>query len=145
MPFSTDEAPHPDSTGMDRQARRTSPPADPLARHPKLSACLLLVLALGTFVASMLGEVDPGLPPAALGWRFGLVLVRAAVAFAIIAVLALLVVRGWSGLWPRRLSRDGLDYPDTPADPDLQQVPPPAHCPPPSNQRQSGPWPTPTA
>lgn len=141
----TDEETHPDSAEDGAQAGRAPAPADPLARHPRISAGLLGALAVGVLVASLLGEDERGLPTVALGWRLGLVLIRAAVAFAIVAVVVLLIVRGWSGLWPQRVSRDGLDYPDASTDASRQTTSPPAHCPPPPNERQSSPWRTPTA
>jgi hypothetical protein len=86
--------------------------ADPLTRFPRVSATLVGLLATGLLVASLLGDTQRGLPTLAFEWQFGLDLVRAALAFVIIASILLLVIRGWHGVWPQRFSHEGLDYSD---------------------------------
>ena len=86
--------------------------ADPLTRYPRTSAVLVAVVAVGLFAASLFGDTEHGLPTLAFEWQFGLDLVRAAVAFVVIALILLLVIRGWNGVWPQRFSHEGLDYSD---------------------------------
>jgi hypothetical protein len=85
---------------------------DPLTRYPRTSAILVGLMALGLFGASLVGDTEHGLPTLAFDWQLGLDLVRAAVAFVIIALVLLLVIRGWHGVWPQRFSHEGLDYSD---------------------------------
>jgi hypothetical protein len=85
---------------------------DPLTRYPRTAALLVGLMAAGLFAASLLGDTEPGLPTLAFDWQFGLDLIRAAVAFVIVALILLLVIRGWNGVWPQRFSHEGLDYSD---------------------------------
>jgi hypothetical protein len=96
--------------------------ADPLTRYPRTSAVLVGLMALGLLAASLLGDTEHGLPTLAFEWQFGLDLVRAAVAFVIIALVLLLVIRGWNGVWPQRFSHEGLDYSDALKGSAMQQV-----------------------
>jgi hypothetical protein len=104
---------------------RPSPPPSPLDRpstadhahsrdllrtHSKKVASLLALLALGLFVASFALGARRGLPTIAFDWLFGLQVVRAAVAFAIIAVLGVVIIRGWGGLWPQRITTTGIEF-----------------------------------
>jgi hypothetical protein len=95
---------------------------DPLARYPRTAAVLVGLMAAGLLVASLLGDTQHGLPTLAFEWQFGLDLVRAAVAFLIIALILLLVIRGWNGVWPQRFSHEGLDYSDALKGSAIQQV-----------------------
>jgi hypothetical protein len=74
-------------------------------------ASLLFVLAIALLVGSLAYGVRDGLPSIALDWLFGLQLIRAALAFAIIAVLITVIVRGWGGLWPTSFLTTGFGYP----------------------------------
>lgn len=94
---------------------------DPLSRYPRSSALLIAFLAAGLLLASLLGDTEHGLPTLAFEWQFGLDLIRAAIAFLIIGLVLLLVVRGWNGVWPQRFSHEGLDYSDAVAGTELQE------------------------
>jgi hypothetical protein len=80
-------------------------------KHSKKMAFGLVVLAVGLLVGSFDYGVREGLPSVALDWLFGLQIIRAALAFAIIAVLVLLIVRGWGGMWPESFLTTGVGYP----------------------------------
>jgi hypothetical protein len=84
---------------------------DLVRKHSKKMASGLAVLAVGLLVGSLAYGVRAGLPSVALDWLFGLQLIRAALAFAIVAGLVLLIVRGWGGLWPERFLTTGYEYP----------------------------------
>jgi hypothetical protein len=79
--------------------------------HSKKMAFGLAALAIALIVGSLSYGVRGGLPSVALDWMFGLQLIRAAVAFVIIAVLLMLIVRGWGGLWPERILTTGVEFP----------------------------------
>jgi hypothetical protein len=79
--------------------------------HSKKVASALIVLAIGLLVGSLDYGVREGLPSVALDWLFGLQIIRAAVAFVIIAVLLMLILRGWGGLWPERILTTGVEFP----------------------------------
>lgn len=79
--------------------------------HSRKVAIALIVLAVGLFVGSLDYGVREGLPSVALDWLFGLQVLRAALAFVIIAVLGMLIVRGWGGLWPERILTTGVEFP----------------------------------
>jgi hypothetical protein len=92
---------------------------DLVRKHSKKMAFGLVVLAVGLLVGSLGYGVREGLPSIALDWLFGLQIIRAALAFAIIAVLVLLIVRGWGGMWPESFLTTGVGYP--PAEKDVAQ------------------------
>ena len=81
-----------------------------LTTHPKGLATALGVVALLLLGASILTGVTGSLPTAAFGWTFGLQVIRAGVIFAIVAVLAIVLIRGWTGEWPSSFSTTGLGY-----------------------------------
>lgn len=83
---------------------------DHLATYGRVVAASLALVAIGLTVGSIGSGVDDGLPSIALNWRFGLDIIRAAEIFAIIAVVVMLIVRGWGGMWPRRVSTSGIDF-----------------------------------
>ena len=82
--------------------------------HPKACASGLLVVVVLAFVASATSEVVPNLPTAALGWKFGLDLIRALVVVAIIGGIAMVLIRGRAGEWPKALGPGGAEYADRP-------------------------------
>ncbi len=84
---------------------------DLVRKHSKRVALALVVLAVGLLVGSLDYGVREGLPSIALDWLFGLQVIRAALAFAIIAVLVLLIIRGWEGMWPESFLTTGVGYP----------------------------------
>jgi hypothetical protein len=87
-------------------------PRDLLQVHRRKSAAALLILAVAIFSGSFAyGKVD-GLPSTSFDWLFGLQVIRAGVAFAVIAVLIAVIARGWGGLWPRRVGTTGLEFPE---------------------------------
>jgi hypothetical protein len=79
--------------------------------HSKKLALGLIVLAVALLVGSLAYGVREGLPSVALDWLFGLQLLRAAVAFVVVAVLVMLILRGWGGLWPERILTTGVEFP----------------------------------
>ena len=79
--------------------------------HSKKVAAGFFVLATASIAASFAYGARGGLPGVAFDWLFGLQLIRAAVAFAIVAVLVMLIVRGWGGLWPNRVLTSGFEFP----------------------------------
>jgi len=87
--------------------------------HSKKMAFVLVAVAIGLLVGSLDYGVREGLPSVALDWLFGLQLIRAAVAFVIVAVLLMLLIRGWGGLWPERILTTGVEFPA--AEKDIEQ------------------------
>jgi hypothetical protein len=83
---------------------------DLLAEHGRWVAIPLVVVAAVLVVASFRTGVRTDLPGIALDWKLGLVLVRAALAFAVVAFVVMFLVRGWGGMWPRRISTSGVDF-----------------------------------
>lgn len=83
---------------------------DLLAEHSVRVAVVLIVCALGLFISSFAAGNPIKLPGIALGWGFGLEVVRAALALAILAVIIMVIVRGWGGMWPSGISTQGIDY-----------------------------------
>jgi hypothetical protein len=99
-----------------RVDRGEAPRRDLLRTHSKLAASVLALLGIGMFFASFSDGVHSGLPTVAFDWVFGIQVVRAAVAFAIFAVLIALIVRGWGGLWPQRITTTSLEFPEAEQD-----------------------------
>jgi len=93
-----------------------APRRDLLRAYSKPAAVVLALLGIAMFYASFSDGLHNGLPTAAFDWVFGIQVVRAAVAFAIIAALIVLILRGWGGLWPRGASTTGFEYPDAEQD-----------------------------
>jgi hypothetical protein len=87
--------------------------------HSKKMALVLIAIAIGLLVGSLDYGVRAGLPSVALDWLFGLQIIRAAVAFVIIAILLMLLLRGWGGLWPERILTTGVEFPT--AEKDIEQ------------------------
>jgi hypothetical protein len=100
----------PPPAGDQATARDTSDRHDLVRKHSKKMAFGLMVLAVGLLVGSLDYGVRAGLPSIALDWLFGLQVIRAALAFAIIGVLLLLIVRGWGGMWPDSFLTTGIGY-----------------------------------
>jgi hypothetical protein len=68
-------------------------------------------VAVVLLVASMRSaHVKSGLPDVAFGWEFGLDVIRAAIVFAVVASILMVLVRGWGGIWPQRISSSGFEY-----------------------------------
>jgi len=68
-----------------------------------LLAGVLFVLSIGATETSQLPEI-------AFGWKLGLDILRAAIVFGALAALIMVLVRGFGGMWPSKLSTSGLDY-----------------------------------
>lgn len=83
---------------------------DLLHENSKLAAAAMGLLAIALLAASIAAASPKELPEVAFGWGFGLVIFRAAAAFAVIAILAMVLIRGWGGLWPQGISTTGIDY-----------------------------------
>jgi hypothetical protein len=83
---------------------------DLLHERPEIAAITLTLVAAVLVVASVEAGVSAGLPSAAFGWKLGIEIVRAAVAFAIVAVVVIVLVRGWGGHWPQRISTTSIDW-----------------------------------
>jgi uncharacterized membrane-anchored protein len=81
-----------------------------LEEYSREAAFILLVVAVLLFALSTLAGETVHLPSIALGWRLGLEIVRAAFAFAIVAAVVMVVVRGFGGMWPSGFSTTGLSY-----------------------------------
>jgi hypothetical protein len=81
-----------------------------LFEHSEDITGVLMLVALSLLAASIATSVKGGLPDVALGWTFGLVILRAGVVFAVVAVIVMFLARGWGGLWPARISTTGVDY-----------------------------------
>jgi hypothetical protein len=91
-------------------------PPDLLRAHSRLVAVGLLVLAVGIFAGSFAYGSHSGLPTVALDWLFGLQVIRGAVVFAIFALLIVLLIRGWGGLWPQRITTTSIEFPEIEAE-----------------------------
>ena len=85
---------------------------DHLETHGRPVAILLTAAAIGLTAASFATDISDGLPSIALDWTFGLHVIRAAEIFAIVALVVMLIVRGWGGRWPSRVSTSGIDFAD---------------------------------
>jgi len=85
-------------------------PRDLLREHSEDVASILFLLAVALLIASLLTGVSKNLPSIALGWTFGIAVIRAGVVFAVVAALTVFLVRGWGGLWPQRISTTGIDF-----------------------------------
>lgn len=83
---------------------------DHLATYGKPVAIGLALVAVGLTVVSFTTGISEGLPAIALNWRLGLDAIRAAEIFAIVAVVVMVIVRGWGGMWPTRVSTSGIDF-----------------------------------
>ena len=105
------EPPGPPPAAGQADAPETGDRRDLVRRHSKKIAFGLMVLALGLLVGSLDYGVREGLPSIALDWLFGLQIIRAALAFVIVAFLLLLIVRGWGGMWPDSFLTTGVGYP----------------------------------
>jgi hypothetical protein len=99
--------PNPQQSDQDDSPRTRR---DLSSSHPEGFAIALGIGAVLLFVASVGTGVAGGLPTVAFGWTFGLEVFRAAVVFAIIAVVAIVLIRGWTGEWPSNFSTSGLGY-----------------------------------
>jgi len=97
------------SAGRGQQPRE---PRDYLHLHSRKAVALLAIVAIVLLVASMRSaHTQSGLPEIAFGWEFGLDVIRAGIVFAIVASILMVLVRGWGGIWPQRISTSGFDYP----------------------------------
>jgi len=106
---------------VDDGAGSLPPPADAAAEpdgrrdlmrvHSKKLTIALAAVAVALLIGSLDYGVREGLPSVALDWLFGLQLIRAAVAFVIVAIIIMLLLRGWGGLWPERILTTGLEFP----------------------------------
>ncbi len=85
-------------------------PPDFLTQHSRIVAALLGVTAVVLMLVSASKGVRHDLPGPAFDWSLGLVVLRASVTFAILAALVVVLVRGWGGIWPQRISTTGADY-----------------------------------
>jgi hypothetical protein len=83
---------------------------DLLAEHPALAAIALAVLAVTLVVFSITAGVSGTLPTIAGGWKLGIEILRAAIAFGVIAILVIVLIRGWGGHWPQRISTTSIDW-----------------------------------
>jgi|HubBroStandDraft_6_1064221.scaffolds.fasta_scaffold712047_1 hypothetical protein len=101
----------PDVSHMHTAVRR-----DLMRVHSKKMALVLIAIAIGMLVGSLDYGVRGGLPSVALDWLFGLQVLRAAVAFVIVAILLMLLLRGWGGLWPERILTTGVEFPSAEKD-----------------------------
>lgn len=101
----TDVGTNPESVRVSRVQR------DLLVEYGAQVVLALSLIAIGLLVASLTTGVRHGLPGVALSWLLGLQLIRAALAFGLIAAIVMLLIRGAGGLWPQRVSTSGFDFP----------------------------------
>jgi hypothetical protein len=80
--------------------------------HSKLIAGMFLVVVVAMLVVSFTQGIDEGLPSVALDWNFGLKLLRGLGAFGLVAIVAMILVRGWGGMWPQRITSGGVEFPE---------------------------------
>lgn len=73
---------------------------------------MAIVALLLLFASTQSAHSEDDLPGIAFGWAFALDVIRAAVVFAVIAVVVMVLLRGWGGIWPQRISTSGIDYPE---------------------------------
>jgi hypothetical protein len=99
-----DPVPNPEPRSVKRR--------DLLAEHSRLAASALGVAAAGIFFASFSTGLGTHLPADAFEWEFGLQLLRGAVAVAIVWALLFVLIRGWGGRWPSRISTSGVEFDD---------------------------------
>jgi hypothetical protein len=85
---------------------------DLMAEHPAWAAIALGALAVALVVFSIKAGVSGNLPTIAGGWKLGVEILRAAIAFGVIAVLLIVLIRGWGGHWPKRISTTSIDWGD---------------------------------
>jgi hypothetical protein len=90
--------------------KQTSARRDLLEEYSREAAFVLLVVAVLLFALSALASETVHLPAVAFGWKLGLEIIRAAFAFGIVAIVAMVVVRGFGGMWPSSFSTTGLSY-----------------------------------
>jgi hypothetical protein len=84
---------------------------DFLNEYSRLSVAFLLIVAAVILVASLSSSSSSkDLPGIAFGWVFGLAVIRAAVVFGVVALVAMVLIRGWGGLWPQGVSTSGFEY-----------------------------------
>jgi hypothetical protein len=95
---------------MSSSTRQRSERRDLLEYHSKKAVVVGLVLATVLFVLSEHAGTVTHLPTIAFGWKLELEIIRAAIAFGVVAVVLSILVRGWGGLWPYKFSTSGLDY-----------------------------------
>jgi hypothetical protein len=100
------------SASARREMQQPREPRDYLHLHSRKAVALLAIVAIVLLVASMRSaHAKSGLPEIAFGWEFGLDVIRAAIVFAVVASILMVLVRGWGGIWPQRISTSGIDYP----------------------------------
>jgi len=100
------------SASARRESQQPRESRDYLHLHSRKAVAFLGIVAIVLLVASMRSaHTKSGLPEIAFGWEFGLDVIRAAIVFAVVASILMVLVRGWGGIWPQRISTSGLDYP----------------------------------
>lgn len=82
----------------------------PSTLRKQLYTMLVVSLIVAALVLALVDGVPSSLPPAALGSRVLLVVERAAGIFAVLFLLALVVVRAAQGQLPQELSGRGVKY-----------------------------------
>jgi hypothetical protein len=83
---------------------------DFLNEYSRLAVAMLVLVAAIILYASLNSSSTKGLPGIAFGWKFGLGIIRAAIVFGVVALVAMVLIRGWGGLWPQSVSTTGLTY-----------------------------------
>jgi hypothetical protein len=83
---------------------------DFLKAHSRIATIAFALALIGLVVGSLVVGVSRHLPGVALGWVFGLQLLRAAVALAIVVALGMFLARAWTGRWPSTLSTTGVEF-----------------------------------
>lgn len=84
--------------------------SDYLRDHSHIGVIALGAIAVAIFIASFVTGLQTGLPADAFEWTFGLRILRAAVAVAIVWALAVVLIRGWGGVWPSKVSTSGVEF-----------------------------------
>jgi hypothetical protein len=84
--------------------------SDFLNDHSHAVASVFGAVAIGIFIASFAVGLKSGLPADAFDWTFGLRVLRAGVAVAIVWALGVILIRGCSGVWPSKVSTSGVEF-----------------------------------
>lgn len=95
---------------MAEESGNKRPHGDPLSKYGREIAFGLAVLAILLFALSALTPEAVRLPGIAFGWKLGLEIIRAGIAFAVITLVVIVLVRGSAGLWPESFTTSGFDY-----------------------------------
>lgn len=98
------------TAGGETQERQDSDGRDLLVEHSRAVVFGLCAVAVVLLALSVKSQEAIQLPSLAFGWKLGLDITRAAVVLGVVAILAMVLIRGYGGLWPYKVSTTGFDY-----------------------------------